>query len=172
MSNKKSGQMGETITWVVATVVIIVILLISIFISTSYLGGQKTASFSKTNDVFTSKSFFAYLLTGEGETIYEQIKKEENLNDFNGKLAVDIFKKFYKEDYEDIWLGTVLIEMAFFEKHTSNKFFGNEPKKVKSTNLGGIIDYPSIRTKIKLDNLLFVQGEENKYIELALTNPK
>ena len=132
MFNKKLGQIGKTITWIVATVIIIMILIVSILVSTSYLGGSKKADFSKQTDILASKSFFAYLLTEEGSsTIYEQLKEDggENLNEFNGNLALKIFKEFYEEDYEDVWLGIIFNRILLPAK--SNDYFGRRPTGVK-----------------------------------------
>ncbi len=152
MFNKKDkkGQIGETITWVVATIIIIVILLVSIFASTSYIGGNKKATFSKQTDILASKSFFAYLLTEDGSnTIYEQLKEEggENLNEFNGNLAVRIFNGFYKKDYpHTIWL------VVYSKPHdlNTNTYFPKPP-----------VCGRGISEEIKL--------KENKYILLTLT---
>ncbi len=149
MFNKKLGQIGKTITWVVATVIIIVILFISIFVATSYLGGSKKADFSKQSDILASKSFFAYLLTEDtgGQTIYEQLRDEENLNDFNGNLALNIFEEFYRKDYpHTIWL------VVYSKPHDiiTNTYFPKPP-----------ICGRGIQEEIEL--------EENKYILLTLT---
>ena len=145
----KRGQIGKTITWVVATVIIIVILFISIFVATSYLGGSKKADFSKQSDILASKSFFAYLLTEdtEGDTVYEQLRDEENLNDFNGNLALNIFEEFYRKDYPyTIWL------VIYSKPHDiiTNTFFPKPP-----------ICGRGISEEIEL--------KENKYLLLTLT---
>jgi len=151
MSNKKNkkGQIGKTITWIVATIIIIVILIISIFISTAYLGGSKKADFSEQNDILASKSFFAYLLTENttGQTVYEQLKSEENLNDFNGNLALRIFDGFYKKEYpHTIWL------VIYSKPHdiVTNTYFPKPP-----------ICGRGISEEIEL--------EENKYILVSFT---
>lgn len=157
----KRSQIGETMTWVVATIIIIVILLISIFIATSYLGGSKKADFSKQSDILASKSFFAYLLTedAEGKTIYEQLRDEENLNDFNGNLAIRIFNGFYAEDYpHTIWLG---IDFEGFGLPRKNEYFGFRPTTLR----GGDISYRTvdyILEKAILNN--------DKWLELILMN--
>jgi len=149
MFNKKLGQIGKTITWVVATVIIIMILIVSIFVATSYLGGSKKADFSKQTDILASKSFFAYLLTEntEGDTVYEQLRDEENLNDFNGNLALNIFEEFYRKDYPyTIWL------VIYSKPHDiiTNTFFPKPP-----------ICGRGISEEIEL--------KENKYLLLTLT---
>ncbi len=173
MFNKKSGQMGETITWIVATIIIIVILIISIFIATSDLGGSKKVDFPKQDDILASKSFFAYLLTKDTEdkTVYEQLKDDENLNEFNGNLALRIFDEFYKEEYSNVWVGTSSIPV--FPIYTSNVFFGDDPGHITKTGgyLATDISSPHVRQIVKLSEGKFVWGgEENKYVEMILTH--
>ncbi len=164
MFNNKNAQIGETITWVVATLIIIVILAFSIFIASFYLGGDKSVSFSEESDLLASKSLFSYLLTTSGEEkIYDQLKVEENLNEFNGNLALRIFKSLYEDDYEDVWLGFVFNRVLFPAK--SNEFFGRRPTGVK----GGDVNFgrrfvPSVSERIKLNETKFLElylGEES-----------
>ena len=148
MFNKKA-TVGETITWVIATVIIIVILLISVFVTTSFLSGNKKVDFSaKQSDFLALESFFAYLLTEDtsGQTIYEQLKEEGNLTQFNGELALNIFNGLYSEDYWLIWF-------VIYSKPNNiihNKYFPKPPPCGR-----GIWD------EIELN--------KNKYILLALT---
>ena len=159
LKNQKA-QIGETITWVVATLIIIVILAFSIFISSFYLGGGKSVSFSERSDLLASKSLFSYLLTPAGdEKIYDQLKEEENLNEFNGNLALNIFETLYEDDYEDVWLGIVFNKVLFPAK--SNDYFGRRPTGVRGGDFNiGRRFVPSISEKIKLN--------ENKSLELYL----
>jgi len=54
----KRGQVGETITWIVATVIIISILGISLFVSEFYVGQSKEVDQTTQVDILVSKSFF------------------------------------------------------------------------------------------------------------------
>ncbi len=103
----KKGEVGETVTWIVATVIIIVVLLISIFATVTGILDFKNFNYIKKADVLASKSFFSYLLTESdaGTSVYEQLGSEDNLNEFNGVLALSIFDEFYEEEYADVWLG-------------------------------------------------------------------
>lgn len=128
MFNKKA-TVGETITWIVATVIIIVILAFSIFISSFYLGESKTASSFKSIDVLASKSLFSYLLTTEEEAIiYDQLKTDLNLNDVNGELAVDIFKEFYEDEYKNTWVGVLKADLP--SHLNANTYFGAKPSDI------------------------------------------
>ena len=161
MSSKKA-QVGETMTWVVATIIIVIILIVSIFVSTAYLGGGKNVNFFKRTDVLASKSLFSYLLTkdSEGNQVYNQLKNEENLNEFNGNLGMEIFKEFYGEEYEDVWLGIILNRTFIPAK--SNNYFGNKPTGVRAVGETSASSrfVSSISEKIKLN--------ENKSLELVL----
>ncbi|MFH1311183.1 MAG: hypothetical protein ABIH65_02150 [Nanoarchaeota archaeon] len=123
LKNKKA-QTGETVTWIVATVIIVVILFFSVFIVSVYFGDGKKFFFTKQADSLASKSFFSYLLTkdNEGKIIYEQLKNEQNPNEFNIKLASKIFQEFYKKEYFNIRIaiissGPVLTEFSHLVKY-------------------------------------------------------
>lgn len=59
----KNAQIGETVTWVVATIVIIVILGFSIFIAASLSGGSAGQLYSKDKekDLVATKSIISFL---------------------------------------------------------------------------------------------------------------
>lgn len=165
----KRSQIGKTMTWVVATIIIIVILLVSILVTTSYLGKHKEMDFlAKRSDILASKSFFAYLLTEDTEeqTIYEQLKNEENLNDFNGNLAINIFDELYGGEYPEVWVGIATgIAVA---PSIRNEYFGSKP-----VLKGGDPKYPFAESIKKPDKPYVSQRialNESKSIELVLTH--
>lgn len=106
MLNNKRAQVGETVTWIVATLIIVVVLGISIYAS-SFL--SKTKVFSSGDfdtealnyDSLTKKSMFAFLLTNsQGENmVYSQLNNDKNLNELNENLAFDIFGKIFGEEF-------------------------------------------------------------------------
>ena len=165
----KRSQIGETMTWIVATVIIIIILLASIFIATSYLGKNKGADFlAKRSDLLASESFFAYLLTEdtEGQTVYEQLKNKGNLNDFNGNLGIKIFDELYGEEYPEVWIG--IATGIAVSPSIKNQYFGSKP-----VLKGGDPKYPFAETIKKPDKPYVSQRialNENKSIELVLTH--
>ena len=169
MFNKKSGQIGETMTWIVATVIIIIILLISIFVATSYLGKNKGADFlAKRSDLLASKSFFAYVLTenAEGQTVHEQLKNKGNLNDFNGNLAIKIFDELYGGEYPEVWIG--IATGIAVSPSIKNEYFGSKP-----VLKGGDPKYPFAESIKKPDKSYISQRialNESKFIELVLTH--
>ncbi|GIU68528.1 MAG: hypothetical protein KatS3mg001_378 [Candidatus Pacearchaeota archaeon] len=59
----KKAQVGETTSWIFATIVIITIILISLFIVQFYQGKNKEIEELKTVDVVAAKSLFSYILT-------------------------------------------------------------------------------------------------------------
>lgn len=160
--NNKKAQVGETMTWLIATIVIIVMLVFSIFI-TSAIGKNKTYkkfSLNKGQDILATKSLMGYLLTknNQGVIVYEQLKSEQDLNEFNGNLALNIFKEFYEKDYgfagSGIWLG---VGSAGFQIR-KNKFFDSGPFFLREG--AGYKVQPSVSEKILIG--------ENKYLELIL----
>ena len=106
---KRKAQIGETLTWIVATVIIIVILVISIFVSSFFKKRiYHDFSFRGSSDLIVSKSLTAYLLTSSsGGRIFEELGNE-NIYAFNENLAKKIFDGFYQEDYGlQRWIGVV-----------------------------------------------------------------
>ncbi len=182
MRQNKNGQIGETMTWIVATIIIVVILTISIFIasSASVLKSKIIqGSYFQTADVLASKSMFSYLLTPDssGKITHTQLKEEGNLNEFNGNSGLQVFRRLYQDDYlnnpNNIWLGIVIKteekvngESCLNEKEfcvlnsLENSFFGKRPIGSRNTEIGyHAIPYTS--EKIKLN--------ETHSIELSLT---
>lgn len=162
LKNKK-GQIGETLTWVVATVIIIFVLAISIFISSFNSDKFKRVQESsyQTTDVLASKSLFSYLLTmdSEGKIVHSQLKEEENLNDFNGELGKKIFEGSYDEEYEDLWLGIILNRPTLL--FLLNDYFGSRPDEAAG---GGVIGERALIPHVTEGIYL----EENKSVELVL----
>jgi len=105
MFNKK-GQVSETMTWVVATVAIIVILTLSVFI---VQWGFKKKSFdvqSGTSDLLVTKSFMGYLLSddGKGQQIWGQVKDKKifptpDVVSVDKAFIKNVFLNLYKEKY-------------------------------------------------------------------------
>ncbi|MFH1326601.1 MAG: hypothetical protein ABIH59_00550 [archaeon] len=108
LENKKA-QVGETMTWVVATLIIVVILIISISIAggvgwvKDILDLEKKIG-ARFLDRVPEQSFYAYLLTkdSDGKIIYEQLKYENGFNNFNGILAKKILS-LYDDNYFGVW---------------------------------------------------------------------
>lgn len=164
MKNKRA-QVGETITWIVATVIIILILTISLSISSFYIGKSKDLSFFKTTDILASKSFFSYLLTKdtEGNMVYEQLKNQENLNEFNGNLGKKIFLDFYAKEHEGVWVGIITNKPGYLGEpdSLSNNYFGDRPKSIILKESKTPIPNPGIFEKIKLN--------ENKFVDFVMS---
>lgn len=82
LNNKNKGQIGETMTWVVATIVIIVILIISIYAASLLANTKKTLSYQKEkreSDLLMEKSLFAYFSINDTKKnlIYDKLKQQE-----------------------------------------------------------------------------------------------
>lgn len=119
-NKRAAGEIGQTIIWVVATLIIFAMLIISVFATTA-LGklkqvnnlvnalGNPISSTVYDFDLFAEKSFESFLFTKfNSETAYQQIKNEGNLNDANGNLAKNIFPKLYEMTYKSIWVGVLI----------------------------------------------------------------
>ncbi len=126
----KKAQVGETMTWIIATIVIIVVLVISIFVTNFVFGGGKTFNIFHSTDSVATKSLSAYLLTldNSGKKVFDQLKDEEDLskffNNFSGSLAVRIFEGLYEKDYPArIWLG-LYTPVGYSSITRKNEYFG------------------------------------------------
>lgn len=162
MKNKKA-QTGEAITWLVATVIIVLILAISIFVSSLSFKNAKDIGFFKKTDTLASKSLFSYLLTKdtEGNNVHTQLKNQENLNEFNGNLGKEIFQKYYGSEYEDVWVGIILDRDLL--PALPNDFFGRRPSGIRPSG--------EISTKGKYVSSISekIYINENKILELILS---
>ena len=105
----KHAQIATTATWVAGTLVILIILGIFLFVTSSLSGVKQLTPNQisssnvdpKTSDLFLSKSFSAYLLSEEkGKTMYVYIKNENNVEETSG----DVAKKTFLFIYPDVYL--------------------------------------------------------------------
>lgn len=83
----KKAQIGETITWVVATIIIVVILIISLYTTSLLAQTKKIASYKyeRESDLLMEKSLFSYFLAEDETTksfIYNWLREQ----DFNADL--------------------------------------------------------------------------------------
>jgi hypothetical protein len=89
----KQGQVSDTITWVVATLIIIVLLLFSVLIA-STLGETKGESIGinfNNNYIIPQKSFYAYLLNNDLNFPENKFDETQRL------LALKIFRGYYQD---------------------------------------------------------------------------
>lgn len=93
MLNNKSrrAQVGETMTWVIATIIIIAALIISVYAASLLAQTKKTISFAKDqgeSDLIMEKSLFAYFLVDDTKKnlIYNRLKQQEFNIDLDDKI--------------------------------------------------------------------------------------
>ncbi len=163
----KKGQASDAVVWIVATAIIATILLISISISID-LGGNKTFNQDTEFDLFAKKSLTSYLLTQgqSGDIIFEELKEENNFNDFNKNLAIGIFKGFYERDYlyGKVWLG-FNSEGGWNWNIPGNNPFGEKPLIETEGGVGMKVGSLPLLEMIHLEES---QGKNN-WIELILS---
>ena len=159
----KMGEVGETVTWMVATIAIVVILFIAVFVSSVYFNNQKKASPLENSDYLAASSFNSWLLTenSTGTMVYEQVKSEEDLNDFNGNLALSIFENFYRGEYFDVGIGIVVDRTLL--PYETNTYFGTRPTSAR----GGDINRRTVSNIVEG----FILSNE-KTLELVLAPKK
>lgn len=110
LRNKKS-QVAETMVWVVATMVIVIILIISVYAASTLSEAVKTLSGSDSIPLrergdFTGKeTMFSILLTNSGEkNIFNQINLDGETNVFSDDLFDSVLRNL-GDDFSDISLS-------------------------------------------------------------------
>jgi heme/copper-type cytochrome/quinol oxidase subunit 2 len=97
----KRAQISETMTWVIAILIIIFILTSSVFLSSQIARVKKTVSVGdlslkkvSSNDLFLQQSIFVFYQKNleEREKIYDILKKLESEGNFRNDLEVEINK--------------------------------------------------------------------------------
>ncbi len=159
----RKGQVSEGITWIFATIAIIIILLFSVFITSAYASGNKKISLSFFSSNINQKSLLSYLLTKEsdGGTVYSKIKTEGNLSNFNGNLALKIFNGLYKDNYLQIWVGVSTLGKGIGGTSLNgvdNNFFEKRPSLRASGGLGNDV--------LKEADYSLVSLEKEKFVEV------
>ena len=97
----------------------------------------------------------------EGKTVYENLTKQENLNEFNGNLGKSIFLTFYSSEYNEVWVGIITNELGIDSpEFLSNDYFGDRPKDVFLYNPKNPVPNTGISEKVEL--------AKNKFAELVL----
>ena len=106
MINNKKGQTSEAMTWIVATLIIIVLLGISLY-AASFLSKSKAVNYKteeRSQDIIMEESLFSYFLVQDSvlqKKIFENLEKmnqeEKFYEDFNSKFQQI---KFNLEKYE------------------------------------------------------------------------
>jgi len=149
----KKAQIGETITWIIATIIIIGILTISVFISSALGEGKSEIRVDgKEKDLLISKSITAYLLTKteKGKTVYEELRDEEIVDQNIKKLTENIFWDMNKGKY-----GV----HTYLEDKINSQYLFTEKKKFQAENYGDPMVY---KIKIGKDKTLMVSIWELK----------
>lgn len=157
MLNKKA-QVGESISWLVATIVIIIVLTIGVFVANALgtgkgIFGFGKGSYVKTSDRLAETSLNSYLLFRgqDGKAIYDEIKSDGDLNAFNGPKAKNVFENLYLKEgeYREVWFGIVTGKEwnipkgwtsadAITWNGKSNSYFSGRPKDIASAGLGNV----------------------------------
>ena len=102
--NSKKGQVADTATWMMATLIIIFVLVVSVYAASLLSTAIKTVkidfSFEKKTDFLVRESLFAYLLTKDGDkNIYKKIDESKNIDVFSLNLATGIFEKTHENTF-------------------------------------------------------------------------
>ena len=109
LRNKKA-QVGETLTWVIATVIIVVILLGSVY-AVSLIRKSKNWRIGGSNqiignaDLLATKSLTAYLMTETLEgRVFDRIMGKGDLDEFTAPLSSKVFISHEGNYPKAVWL--------------------------------------------------------------------
>lgn len=153
----RKGQVATTMTWVVATIIIIAVLTISIIVTSNLAVFKSKEGFTtaETADLFAKKSLSGYLLTknSSGSRVYSQLRKEENFNDFNGELAAGIFEKLYEKEYNHIVFLGILEEDSDSAKN--NNYF--KDSEISQARKDAALRAAAVYDLVSLDGNKFIQ---------------
>ncbi|MGD9276567.1 MAG: hypothetical protein PVJ67_05320 [Candidatus Pacearchaeota archaeon] len=123
--NNRRGQIGETMTWVVATIAIIFILSVSIFIVKINFGKEKTFNPYISNDLVITESavsFFSY------ENNFNDLKNSIQNEDYTSiKPKVENFLEGISEDRQ--WNFRVFIDNEISKKSVIVYSFPDDKSK-------------------------------------------
>lgn len=126
MLNNKRAQIGETMTWVVATIIILVILAIAIYAASIMSLATRTINVgADESSVLLKKSLYGYLLTrdSEGERVLDKLSKgsiDTFSKDLGDKVFVDLtdFLEFSLGLDEEVISGKAYEEIKLKEDTT------------------------------------------------------
>ena len=170
----KKAQVGETMTWVVATIIIIVILGFSLFIAGAsdlargILNLDKRVEYNEKIDRVSLKSLNNFMLTEvDNERVYDYLKDNKALErDDVGELSKKVFM-IYNESYNKIWFGVSTLDHGVIGSSLNGKdnlYFGKKPGVVYAPG-GNIVVRENINQMVWLDDnyyaeLLFIGKNE------------
>ena len=105
MLRDNKAQVGETMTWIVATLVIIVILSVSVFIVSTLtknplFGNNRIFKSERKADLIATKSLVHYLLSDENGILYDKLKNKGNDFGDSKNLIEDLYKNDYNEEVD------------------------------------------------------------------------
>ncbi len=169
MLNKKA-QISEGVTWVVATIAILIILFVSIFVSSFFISSNKTISQKPLAYISQEKSFLAYLNTrsASGESVFDSLQDKKELDSFTGNLALQIFGSKgwigISAKTEDIDLTKIGIGADLSGKE--NQFYGSKP----SLKIIPIFTLASPASIIVLDSFYYSRYSlsDEEFVEVIL----
>lgn len=144
----KKAQLGETMTWVVATLTIIVILAISIYV-VSFNIGERRFNVREESNLYAVKSVSSYMLT---EGVYEKLS-EGAFTEKTGNFAVELFEGFYG-DYYKVWLGFYINRT--FIPYPKNDYFEDKPLR----DVRGDVSFDSTLPTYILEEF-YLKGEKS-----------
>lgn len=156
------GQIAKTITWVIATIIIVLILVISVFL-VSFIKKDKQFSIIKWNDLLAAKSLSAFLLSKDisGGIILKQLQKDEEISYTNNWLFNLIFKRLYDKDFPE----RISLDISSTSLDDKNFFLSLRPAPM----IGGTLySATHVSEKVIFKDKTLTKDNKDKYLELTL----
>lgn len=109
----KKAQVATGMTWFVATIIIILILGVSIYVSSIGEIFGRGFDFSKSADLFVTKSTSAYLLSSCDEgNIFNLINNKKDITRCEGEKAEKVFLNIYSNKEEVLGVAGLFIGIS------------------------------------------------------------
>ena len=149
--NNCRGQIGETLTWVVATIVIVIILSISIFVVSfgGFLGEKKFSEYDPIqSDLIFTKSFSGFLIKNK-DFVFDSVNRN-NFESFESKFSPLLAKSVVKGDFFG-WNMDFIVDDVVLSQVISRAIIGADPSHPVSMSICYYMSRFYLNPKIKFD---------------------
>jgi len=133
MYNSKKAQISDTLSWGVATIIIVLILSIPILLIQFKMINVNKISFSRMDDPIATKSISGYFLGNYAKIIKPNLEEKEPSSEL--KDSLNLFLATLPRDKKEQWVADILInDNPFYEKKSSGlvSYIHKENKRARN----------------------------------------
>ena len=116
---KNKAQVAQTTNWIVATIIIIVILLISLFLANGDWFEKGVKFKDKQKDFVATKSITGFLSEEKNINILKNSVEEKNYSLFDEKFR-PLLEKLSYDSKNGIWMLNINVDKGVFSEHFIN----------------------------------------------------